>query len=136
MQYNKISGGAGKSDFFGNAAMDGNPYKTLPDGTLDFTAYDKMPGALEGGEAMGPLQGVESSEEAAGLGAEAGGGMAAGGAGAAATMNPYLIAGSLALQAYSANQKQQQEYAMRKQAGMEKAAYNGAQAFDRMRNLV
>lgn len=123
--------GAGKTDFFGKAAIDGNPYKTLPDGTLDFTAYDTMPGALKGGEGMAGME-IGATEGAA-AGAGAAEGAAAGGA---ASVNPYLMAGALALQAFSANQKQQQDYALAKQAGMQKAAYNGAQAFDRMRNLV
>lgn len=114
------------TDFFGKSqaatpAGISNPYtKQLPDGTLDLTV----------GEELGP--GVMGEEAAVSAAAPAG----ASGAGAAATMNPYLMAGALALQTYSANQKQQQEFAMRKQQGMEKAAYNGAQAFDRMRNLV
>jgi hypothetical protein len=121
----KISGQ--NTDFFGapqanTPAGISNPYtKVLPDGTMDMTVGEEL-----GAGAMG-------EEAAVGAGAAEGG---AGMAGAAATMNPYLMAGALALQAYSANQKQQQEFAMRKQQGMEKAAYSGAQAFDRMRNLV
>lgn len=117
------------TDFFGKSQANtpagiSNPYtKQLPDGTLDMTAGEEL-----GAGAMG--------EEAAIAGAEGAAAGGAGAAGAAATMNPYLMAGALALQTYSANQKQQQEFAMRKQQGMEKAAYNGAQAFDRMRNLV
>lgn len=115
---------APNTDFYGNFAgseVASNPYtKVLPDGTVDMTVGDEL-----GAGVMG--------EEAA-VGAAEGG--AAAGAGSAATLNPYIMAGALALQAYSANQKQKQEYAIAKQQGMLQAAKQGAEAFDRIRNLV
>ena len=115
---------APNTDFYGNfsaSPVASNPYtKVLPDGFIDETVGDELAAG-----AMG--------EEAA-VGAASGGGAAA--AGSAATMNPYIMAGALALQAYSANQKQKQEFAIAKQQGMLQAAKQGAEAFDRIRNLV
>jgi hypothetical protein len=137
-----------------------NPYKTkpygvLPDGTVDFTAYDDPRGVVESGKATqsefdaargnSPTSSEYGDVTKAGVSTLAKGGSAtdAGANMLVASGNPYAMAAGLGLAAFSANQKQQKAYQEAQleaqqatQQRMIQSSNTAIAAYDRMRNLI